>query len=218
MSIGEKPVQKSLSVQETFLEPVIADGSEGLAEAAVKLIKRAIESAGGDALAYWQSADKADFAAIDRARGELRFADAAYVPDYSLLEELRVFCPKNETKIWRISQGFGARTIEDSSLAPDKAGCMVDERKVKLWGTYAERNLGPNGGFWLCENRGMRIWLPPFSPAIEWKDGYTKGQGGINVFLTERRYLGERRDQDDAIGTGWLDCRDMRLVEIEIKK
>ena len=132
---------------------------------------------------YWQSADNVTFGLY--TGDDIVFA--GYIPQWALLQELRVFNANSEMHIWKYGKSYFGRWIKNETEASDKHGNCL-EQTVKLWGTRAE----PVDRFvMLRENRGMKLTLP-----IEWESRFTDG---INAFLRERLYI-----KEDEIGCAYI--------------
>jgi CRISPR-associated protein (TIGR03984 family) len=162
---------------------------------------------------YWQSSDKADFAFFD---GETLTFEDHYAPRWSCLQELRLFCEREEIFLWKTPDGFAGRRmrVDEASVPAANAPTYASNvflQKVKLWGTRAE---AVGGGLLLTEDRGMRLWLP-----CPWESRFADG---INVFLEEHRYLEEDETgcvyfADRRFVQFWVSDTQDRLVKLEVR-
>lgn len=124
---------------------------------------------------YWQSAEVIDFGYFNGERIILN----GYETNFSLLQEMRIFNETMELHIWKYLGMFRYRIRQETGVEENENGdCLL--HKVKLWGTRAIQSREFTV---LTEDRGMRLSLP-----IAFQDTY---KNNINVFLEERRYLGE---------------------------
>jgi len=157
------------------------------------------EDAIGDAIVYWQSADKMDFGMWKD--GELLFR--GYQPQWKHLRELRVFNQASELHAWRNGGEFSVRYIKgeetDAKTDGQSGNCLV--QSVKLWGTLATKE---DTFIVLREDRGMEISLP-----CKWEDRF---KDGINAFLRERLYI-----KEDESGCAYFHDRRFCWVSIADK-
>jgi len=123
------------------------------------------------------------------------------------LQQMRLFNPKYEVRLWRDGPDWHAIRISDTE---HPAAASVDEQQL-LWGTHAEQLAG---GFIRLEDgaQGLVHIVPPFagSETVEGRLGMPTDESLSRIYLAVRHYLTE-----DALGVNSITLS--RLVHLGVQ-